>query len=124
MHLLGLRGRAGQERLDDMPCVKVDDDSTLNKSKGRCRDGQGVVNFDHPVIGRLILGPAVRCQPVVDVIDLFGVLFPVDDQLVIVPDSSDGLLPASAAGSSIDVFDIILLAVAADDVPFFVDVSE
>ena len=66
----------------------------------------------------------MRLQPVADVIDFLEALVPVDDQLVLVPDSPTGLLPASATGYSVDVFDIILLAVAADDVPLFVNVSE
>ena len=66
----------------------------------------------------------MRCQPVADVIDFLEVIVPLDDKLVIVPDSPTGLFPASAAGYSVHVFDIILLAVAADDVPLLVNVSE
>ena len=79
VHLLGLRGRAGQERFDNMPRIGVGDDPTLYKSKGRCRDRQGIIDLDHPVISRPILGPTVRRQPVVDVIKILEALVPVDE---------------------------------------------
>ena len=47
--------------------------------------------------GQIVL-PAVRLQPVADVIDFFEVLVPVDDQLVVPPGSSGDLPLASAAG--------------------------
>ena len=69
-------------------------------------------------------GPAVRLQPVADVIDFFEVLVLVDDQLVVPPNSSAGFLPASAVSHSVDVFDALLLAIAANDVPLLVHVFE
>ena len=88
------------------------------------RDGQGVIDLDHPVIGRLVLGPTVRLHPIADVIDFLEILLPVDDQLVVLPNSSAGFLPASAVGHSFDVFDSLLLAIAANDVPLLVNMFE
>ena len=59
-----------------------------------------------------------------DVVDFLEVLVPVDESLVVIPNSSAGLLAASAACYSIDVLEVLLLAVAANDVPFLIDVLE
>ena len=123
MHLFWLCGRAGQEGLDDVPRARVSDDSTLHKSKGSRRNGESVVHIDRPIAVQITL-PTVRLQPVADVIDFLEVLVPVDDQPVVIPDSPAGLLSASAASDSVDVFDVLPLAVTADDVSFLIDVSE
>ena len=59
--------------------IGVSDDLVLHETKGRRRDGEGVVDLDHPVTSRLVLIPAVRRHPVVVVVDLLDVLVPVDE---------------------------------------------
>ena len=66
----------------------------------------------------------MRRHPVVDVVNFLEVLVPVDEELVVIPNSSTGLLSTSPARHSIEVLDVLLLAVTADDVPLLIDVPE